>query len=173
MCHAANFILHLVARHIEWLSSSSNSYQSHFSVNVCHVFYLKAYLWYAKPFIKMSDGSWFSSLFLGNHRQHMQVCDKMIYSCVRKVLCIARTHMSLGTLGWWSICSFGGWCPSCRQVVGPKFVLLPETILWYIILPQISMLSWFLVSRQLVSKCQTLTYLKSYGYVGWLDHISP
>ena len=36
-------------------------------------------------------------LFLDNNRQHMPVCVK-ISSWVRKVLSIARLHMSLGTI---------------------------------------------------------------------------
>ena len=50
-----------------------------------------------------------TSLFFGNNRQHMPVCAKTISSLVRKVLCMAKTHMSLGTPGCCSICSFGGW----------------------------------------------------------------
>ena len=39
-----------------------------------------------------------TSLFLGNNRQHWPVCAKAISSWVRKVLCVAKTHMSLGSL---------------------------------------------------------------------------
>ena len=39
-----------------------------------------------------------SSLFLGNNRQHIPVCAKMISSLVRKVLGITMEHMSPGTL---------------------------------------------------------------------------
>ena len=35
-------------------------------------------------------------LSLGNNRQHRPVCAKTISSWVRKVLCVARAHMSLG-----------------------------------------------------------------------------
>ena len=38
---------------------------SHFSVNLCPVFYLKAYLPYTEPFRKKADGSCVTSLFLG------------------------------------------------------------------------------------------------------------
>ena len=39
-----------------------------------------------------------TSLFLGNNRQHWPVCAKTISSWVRKVLGIAKAHMSLGSL---------------------------------------------------------------------------
>ena len=60
-------------------------------------FYLKAYLQCTEPFRKKLDGSHIASLFLGNNRQHRAVCAKTISSCVRKVLCIAKAHMSLGS----------------------------------------------------------------------------
>ena len=44
------------------------------------------------------DGSCVTSLFLGNNRQHWPVCAKAISSWVRKVLCIAKAHMSPGSL---------------------------------------------------------------------------
>ena len=44
------------------------------------------------------DGSCVTSLFLGNNRQHWPVCAKTISSWVRKVLCVAKAHMSLGSL---------------------------------------------------------------------------
>ena len=39
--------------------------ESHFSVNLCHVFYLKAYLCHREPFRRTSGGSQVSSVFLG------------------------------------------------------------------------------------------------------------
>ena len=36
--------------------------------------------------------------FLGNSRQHWPICAKTISSWVRKVLCVAKAHMSLGSL---------------------------------------------------------------------------
>ena len=45
-----------------------------------------------------SDGSHVTSLFLGNHRQHWPVCAKTISSWVRKILGVAKAHMSLGSL---------------------------------------------------------------------------
>ena len=36
--------------------------------------------------------------FLGNNRQHRFVCAKTISSWVRKVLCVAKAHMSPGSL---------------------------------------------------------------------------
>ena len=44
------------------------------------------------------DGSHVTSLFLGNNRQHWPVYAKTISSWVRKVLCVAKAHMSLGSL---------------------------------------------------------------------------
>ena len=38
------------------------------------------------------------SFFLGSNRQHLPVCAKMKSSWVRKVLGIAKAHMSLGTV---------------------------------------------------------------------------
>ena len=73
--------------------------ESHSSVNLCPVFYLKAYLRCTEPFRMKLDGSHVTSLFLGNSRQHRPVCAKTISSWVRKVLCVAKAHMSLGSLG--------------------------------------------------------------------------
>ena len=39
-----------------------------------------------------------TSHFLGNNRQHRPVCAKSISSWVRKVLCVAKAHMSLGSV---------------------------------------------------------------------------
>ena len=39
-----------------------------------------------------------TSLFLGNNRQHQPVCAKTFPSWVRKVLGVAKAHMSLGSL---------------------------------------------------------------------------
>ena len=39
-----------------------------------------------------------TSLFWGNNRQHQPVCAKTISSWVRKVLSVAKAHMSLGSL---------------------------------------------------------------------------
>ena len=39
-----------------------------------------------------------NSLFLDNNRQHWPVCAKTISSWVRKVFCVAKAHMSPGSL---------------------------------------------------------------------------
>ena len=52
--------------------------ESHSNVNLCPVFYLKAYLRHTESFRKKPDGSRVSSLFLGNNRQHWPVCAKTI-----------------------------------------------------------------------------------------------
>ena len=72
--------------------------ESHSNVNLCPVFYLKAYLRHTESFRMKPDGSHVTSLFLGNNRQHWPVCAKTISSWVRKVLCVAKAHMSLGSL---------------------------------------------------------------------------
>ena len=72
--------------------------KSHSNVNLCPVFYLKAYLRHTESFRMKSDGSPVTSLFLGNNRQHQPVCAKTISSWVWKVLSIAKAYMSLGSL---------------------------------------------------------------------------
>ena len=72
--------------------------ESHSNVNLCPVFYLKAYLRCTESFRMKPDGSHVTSLFLGNNRQHRPVCAKTISSGVRKVLCVAKAHMSPGSL---------------------------------------------------------------------------
>ena len=57
--------------------------ESHSSVNLCAVFYLKAYLCHIEPFRKKPKSSWVLSLFLGNSKQYMAVCAKMISSWLR------------------------------------------------------------------------------------------
>ena len=68
------------------------------SVILCPGFYLKAYLRCTESFRMKPDGYHVTSLFLGNNRQHWPVCAKTISSWVRKVLCVAKAHMSLGSL---------------------------------------------------------------------------
>ena len=83
---------------------------THSNLNLYPAFYLKAYLCHTAPFEKRSDGSCVASLFLGNNRQHMPVCAKIMSSWVRNIECIAKAHMSLGTLlGCCGICSTGSW----------------------------------------------------------------
>ena len=72
--------------------------ESHSSVNLCPVFYLKAYLRCTESFRMKPDGCCVTSLFWGNNRQHQPICAKTISSWVRKVLCVAKAHMSLGSL---------------------------------------------------------------------------
>ena len=85
--------------------------ESHFNVNLCLVFYLKAYLRHTESFRKKSGGLCVTSLFVGNNRKHMPVCAKTISSWTRKLLCVAKAHMSPGSLqGGCSFCSLNGWC---------------------------------------------------------------
>ena len=72
--------------------------ESHSNVNLCPVFYLKVYLRCTESFRTKPDGSHVTSLFLGNSRQHRPVCAKTISFWVRKVLCVAKAHMSPGSL---------------------------------------------------------------------------
>ena len=77
---------------------------SHTSVGLCPAFYLKAYLRCTESFGMKLNGSHVTSFFLGNNRQHRPVCAKAISSWVRKVLCVAKAHMSLGSL--WGCCFY-------------------------------------------------------------------
>ena len=80
--------------------------EPHSNVNLCPVFYLKAYLRHTESFRKKPDGSRVTSLFfLGNNRQHRPVCAKTISSWVRKVFGVAKAHMSLGSL--WGVAAAG------------------------------------------------------------------
>ena len=145
--------------------------ESHSNVNLCPVFYLKIYLRHTKPFRMKPDGSFVTSPFLGNNRQHWPVCVKIISSLVKKVLCVAKAHVSLGSL--WGLQLLQPWqlvfpsCPSCRQVTGPEFVHQLGTISLPTLLLQIgtrtlcSMLGWSSVSRSSYGRCQTLIYTQS------------
>ena len=71
------------------------------------------------------DGSHMYFLFLGNNRQHMSICAKRISSWARKVLGVAKAHMSPSTF-WGAVVSkhfelVFPLCPSCRQVTGMSF----------------------------------------------------
>ena len=86
-------------------------FESHSSVNLCPVFYVKAYLKCTESFSMKPDGSHVTSIFFGNNRQHQPVCAKTIFAWVRKVHCVARAHMSLGSV--WEgccLCSLSNWC---------------------------------------------------------------
>ena len=72
--------------------------ESHSNVNLCPVFYLKAYLRHTEAFRKKPDELHVISLFLVTNRQHRPVCAKTISSWLRKVLCVAKAHMSLSSL---------------------------------------------------------------------------
>ena len=59
--------------------------------------FFEGLLRHTEPFRKKLDGLHVTSLFLGNNRQHRPVCAKTISSWVRKVLCVAKACMSLGS----------------------------------------------------------------------------
>ena len=80
---------------------------SHSSVNLCPLFYLRAYLWCTEPFRKKPDRLHVTPLSLGNDMQHRPVCAKTISSWIRNIFCTAKEQMSLGGC---SICSLGTWC---------------------------------------------------------------
>ena len=84
--------------------------ESHSNVNLCPVFYLKAYLRCTESFRMKPDGSLVTSLFLSNNRLHWPVCAKTISSWVRKVLCVATAHVSKLSPGGFCFCSLSSWC---------------------------------------------------------------
>ena len=84
--------------------------ESHSNVNLCSVFYLKAYLRCTESFRKKPDGSQLTSFFLGSNRQDQPVCAKTISSWVWKVLSVAKAHVSGLSLGGCCFCSLGSWC---------------------------------------------------------------
>ena len=98
-CHAAIFIPLSGGKtdHPGYLPPQI-SIESYTNVSLCPVFYLKAYLRCTEPLRMKQDGSCMTSPFLGNNRQHRPVCAKTISSWVRKVLCVAKAHMSLGSI---------------------------------------------------------------------------
>ena len=57
---------------------------------------MKAYLFYTEPYRKKLEGFHMTFPLIGNNGQHMPA--KMINSWSRKVLSMAKTHMSIGTL---------------------------------------------------------------------------
>ena len=71
------------------------SIESHSNVNLCPVYYLKGYLCFTEPFMKKSNGCCVYSLFLGDNRQQICICAKIISSVVRKVLGIVKLYIYL------------------------------------------------------------------------------
>ena len=115
--HAAIFIAGSVGK-TNWLGHISP--QIHI-VNLCSVFYLKAFL-HCTELLRRGQMDLMCSWFLGRNRQHMSVCAKTIFSWVRKVLSITEEHMSPSTLhgtlvaaalvggvSWGSIQQAGDW----------------------------------------------------------------
>ena len=89
--------------------------ESHSNVHLCPIFYMKAYFRCTESFRMKPDGSHVTSLFWGNNRQHQPVCAKTISSWVRKVLDVAKAHMSLGHC---CFCSLSSWCFSGDHPAG-------------------------------------------------------
>ena len=75
-----------------------------------------------EPFGMKPDGSYVTSLVLGNNKQHRPVCTKTISSWVRKVLCVAKAHMFPGSLQ--------GGVASAALVAGVSLVSILHTGAW-------------------------------------------
>ena len=71
--------------------------ESHSNVNLCPVFYLKAYLRCTESFRMKPDGFHVTALFWSNDRQHWPVCAKTISSWVRKFFVLLK-HICLQAL---------------------------------------------------------------------------
>ena len=162
----------LVARQIVWVI-----FPLRFVLNLTPMiifalfFYLKAYLRHTESFRMKPDGSHVTSLFLGNNRQHQPVCAKTISSWVRKVLSVAKAHMSLGSL--WGVAA------SAALAAGVFLVTILQVGAWTRVSTPArhyfsscittgigtrtlcSMPCWASVSRPPPGKCQTLTYNQS------------
>ena len=121
-----------------------------------------------------------SSLFLGNNRRHRLVCAKTISSLVRKVLWVAKAHMSPGS--FWgpkvlaagislvSILQAGDWA---KVFTPARHYFPPTSLLWIGTRNLYSMLCWASVSSCSLGKFQTLTIIQSLANVGLLGHRSP
>ena len=110
--------LHKASDHLGHLPSRI-CIESHSNVNLCPIFYLKGYLICTESFRTKPDGSHVTSLVLGNNRQHWPVFAKTISSWVRKVLCVAKAHISVGSLlGGCYFCSLSNWCFSGDHPAG-------------------------------------------------------
>ena len=89
----------LVARQIVWVIFPLRFILSLIPMLIFVLFFIWRLIWDVLNHFRMKpDGSHVTSLFLGNNRQHRPVCAKTISSWVRKVLCVAKAHMSLGSL---------------------------------------------------------------------------
>ena len=124
-----------------------------------------------------------ASLTFGNNRQHMATCAKMISSQVRKVLSIVKIDMSLDTLqdaaasktlvacvSLVFILQAGAWA-RVSSLARHNFSTYITTSDWHQDSMSCAVLG--LSGSQTVGKCQTLTCIKSCGYVGLLDHSPP
>ena len=171
-CHAAVFIFLSGGKthHLGHLPPQIHI-ESHTSVNLCHVFYLKAYLRCTEAFRTRADGLCVTSLFLDNNKQHRPICTETISSWERKVLCIVKAHISPGSLQ--------GAAASADLVAGVSLVSILQVGDWaristlarhyfpLTLLLQIStrtlysVLCWATMSRSSLGKGQTLTYIQS------------
>ena len=101
----------------------------------------------------------------------MPVCAKTICYWVRKVLCVAKAHMSLGSvqgavasgaleacISLVSILQAGDWS---RVSVPARHYFAPTLLIWIGTRILDTMLCWSSVSRCFLGKCQTFTYIES------------
>ena len=107
--------------------------ESHSNVNLCPVFYLKAYLCHIEPSRKKVDGSHMCPLFLCNNRQHMPLYANIISSWVRMVLGITKAYLPSCNVCHALLCvalvAVFVWCTSCRQVTVLEFIPMQDSIL--------------------------------------------
>ena len=172
-CNAAIFIPMSGGKtdHLGYLTTQI-CIESHSSINLCPVFYLKAYLRCTESYRMKPDGSCVTSLFfLGSNSQHQPVCAKTITSWVREVLCVAKVHMSLGSL--WGVAASaaleggvslvtilqaGDWA---RVSTPARHYFSTSLLLQISTRTPCSMQCWASVSRSSPGKCQTWTYTQS------------
>ena len=150
---------------MEWLGNLTTQIciESNSNVNLCLVFYLKVFLLFTQPFKKEADVSGVSFLFVGNNLSHITVLPNWFLESEKFWVLLKFIWL------WWLLSS---WCPSCRLVIWPGFPFQLDTIFLCRSLQQVetrnrlSMLSWAIVSGQLVGKGQVLTHIKSCRCVG-------
>ena len=121
--------------------------ESHFSVNLCPVFYLKVYLRCTEPFRMKPDELHVTFLFLGNNRQH--ICPQVL-SRASVALVAGVSLVSILQAGDWA-----GVSTLARNYFSPLLLLWIGTRTLH------SMPCWALVSRSFLGKSQTLTYIQS------------
>ena len=152
---------YLVVRQIDWVIFILRFTWSLTPMLIFALFFIWRLIWGILNLLGRSLMDWETFLFLGNSRQYRLVCTKTISSWVKKVLCIAKAHMSLGFLWGAAACPY---CTSCRQVTWPEFLHQVDTAFVPTLLLQIGtkilyiVPCWAPVSSCCLGRCQTLTY---------------